>query len=329
MSDEATGKEAVQYSEDSAEFKDPSAAEIGQPDVPSVVETYLEKVINETRTSTLLAQWLFFLVRILMICSAAVTAIFVNLTGHADRLVAASTSVVVLLLIALDWGSNTLTRYRTYRSMGYRLNTEKYLFLSKAGIYSGLPGKRAQALLAQRIELIRSEAEVVETDKNLILSDQSGSVRGPVLANYDGEIHAHLSFSPGASSVIGRLACQFHSAEVAAREDLAGSEGTRAIVRIQGEEVDPVEFVVKAMVVAGERITVFPRVVTVYVPVSGVSESFEFALVAESPEPADKPAAPDGKGAMLVDVSQAGRTIQILELEMAAYRRSTSSRRLL
>lgn len=328
MADEKTSRGTVRVSDQSVEAKGLSSPEIVQLDAPSYVETYLGKVINDTRTCTTLAQWRFFLVRILMICSAAITAIFVNLTGQVQQLVAASSSVVVLLLIALDWGSNASTRYQTYRSMGYRLNTEKYLFLSKDGIYSGLPVKRAQALLAQRIELILSGAEGGEIDKSPSPGDQSGSARGPVLANYDGEIRARLSLSPGASSVIGRLMCQFRSAEAAAREDLASSEGTRARVRIQGEELDPVDFVVKAMVVSGERVTVFPRVVTVYAPVSGASEPFEFALVTENPESVGKSAGQADKGTMLVDVSQAGRTIQILELDMSD-RRSTPGPRLL
>lgn len=328
MADEGTGRETVSVSDQSVEAKGLSGPEIVQLDEPSYVETYLEKAINDTRTRTALTQWLFFLVRILMIGSAAITAIFVNLTGQTDRLVAASTSVVVLLLIALDWGSNASTRYQNYRSMGYRLNTEKYLFLSKDGIYSGLPVKRAQALLAQRIELILSEAEGSETNKSPSPGDQSGPARGPVLASYDGEIRARLSLYPGASSVIGRLTCQFRSAEATAREDLASSDGTGAIVQIQGEELDPVEFVVKAMVVSGERVTVFPRVVTVYAPVSGPSEPFEFALVAESPESGGKSTVQADKGTMLIDVSQAGRTIQIMELDIS-YRQGTPGPRLL
>jgi uncharacterized protein DUF4231 len=330
MTEAGTGNKEVRTSEQSVETRAPAAAEIAQPEVPSYVETYLEKVISDTGARATLAQWLFYLVRVLMICGASVTAIFVNLTGQTDRLVAASTSVVVLLLIALDWGSNALTRYQTYRSVSNRLTTEKYLFLSKAGGYAGLPAKRAQAVLAQRIEAVLSEADGGRADKNPGPGDQSAVEHGPVVANYDGEIVATLEWSPDASSVIGRLRCHFRSAvglEAAEDRLLPGGEGTRpAIVRIQGEDVDPVEFVVKAMVVSGGRVTAFPRVVTVYAPVNGRSETFEFALVAEGPEPDGTATEPAGKGAVLVDISQAGRTIQFLELEMMRERRTSSPR---
>ena len=266
----------------------------------------------------------FLAVRSAMLASAALAAIFVNLSGHYEQIIAAAASVLVLLMIALDWGTDEHGRWSAYKVAAERLESEKSLYLSRAGVYSGIPEQRAFALFVERVETMRAKEARTEAQSELrdldapkpsgwpsALAPQSASSVRP--ANYEGGIHVRLSIIPGASSIVGRLICQFSSSGVA-NDGLPDGIRAEANVRIQGDEIDPVEFSVKVLSVSGRRLTAFPRVARVHAPVSGVSEPFEFALVAEEVQANDQISVTSDKDALLVDISQAGRTVQIIEI---------------
>lgn len=272
------------------------------------------------------ARWQFFAVRFIMLLSAALVTIYLNFNGTFSRFVAVASSVLVLLMIALDWGTNARSRWFSYQQLADQLDSEKNLYLNRAGVYSGAPPQRSFALLVERTEAIRtSEVGAAAAGGNLQAGGpekqtpaaSSPSAMSQALANYEGEIRVLPSMMADASTIVCRLDCRFY----ADGSETAGGESdnitTRASVRIQGgQETDPVEFSVKVMSVSGERLTAFPRVAQVYAPTNGISEPFEFALAREDTAGGDAGPAIFTEGVLLVDVSQAGRTIQILEMKV-------------
>lgn len=167
---------------------------------------------------------------------------------------------------------------------------------------------------------------------------------GPRLIDYDGEIfaawkpQAESGFRPTAEPVpgtqpretlvLGRMRLIFVSVEtkdVDPRTRLEGSPGskasdlvtTHAMVRVRaGTSADSVPFTLAIRGYGGEA---YPARVDVSVPANGVSEVIEFTLVRPAPfstTDAGQMAAPSTSipPAILIDIAQAGTTIQILEV---------------
>ena len=295
------------------------------------INEYLEKRLeNELKWHQKRAQryrYLFLLERSLTVASAAaIPILIVNEAGYSNTVVAAA-SMIILLLLALDWSVDLHGQWTFYQSTAISIEGERFLYLSRAGPYSNLSRERSFSLLVERAESIISRLPARWEATEQAQSYKRGELTPALplagskpdvarLANYDGWISARLETTVNSKgSIVARVACQFRPEIPKITKEPDPQWTANARVLIQGEiDIDPVEFTVKAIPVSEARLTAFPRSTRVLVPLKAPSDGFEFALVEESLQSAEERGSEAKISSILIDVSQAGRTIQLVEL---------------
>jgi hypothetical protein len=130
---------------------------------------------------------------------------------------------------------------------------------------------------------------------------------------YNGRIGASIRSVAGADLVQGVLGVRFIPAAAPNQELSVDERGSQVSVD-DGEDEPSASFVVT--VVSGSGLESYPRSRAVSVPIDETSETFEFTLVREQALTGELEVVGTAPAArsVLIDVSQAGRTVQLLEL---------------
>lgn len=170
-----------------------------------------------------------------------------------------------------------------------------------------------------------SQIVLAQDDKETLLgtaiSEISGRV-GPSLVNYNGRVYARLTSTEDEQLIRGRLVVWFST------KAAAEIRGANAPIIIEGGSNKPnAEFVVT--ILGTSATTPFPRRQLALAPTRGESERYEFTLVQDRTEDegltvtvdsATEPHSGSNRqpplGPMLIDVSQGGRTVQVLEVSL-------------
>jgi hypothetical protein len=181
------------------------------------------------------------------------------------------------------------------------------------GIYGLLLGGWAQKLMAA--PGVEGTAQAL---KSAIATRTAGLFAVPVRSRYNGKIGASVRGADGADLVQGILGVRFIPGGAA--EKFEPGEQTVQVLVDDGEDAPSADFVVT--VVCGPGLDSYPRSRAVSVPVGKASEKFEFTLVREpaEAESADAPSADRGARSALIDVSQAGHTIAVMEVPVPGTR---------
>jgi hypothetical protein len=192
--------------------------------------------------------------------------------------------------------------------------------MSAAAVFGGIFGL---ALGSSTSQLIPSTPGLGEANGSIFgsaLQRLGEELAAPVFVNYDGYVWADFALADERGLIVGHLMGQFIPRTLLQDRGYRPDRRPQARVLVQGgEERDAAQFIVS--VVGGAQIAGYPRRINVTAPVDRESEVFEFTLVREeiegardekgeaTPEPKDLEGA-----AVLVDISQGGRTIQLLEV---------------
>ena len=188
--------------------------------------------------------------------------------------------------------------------------------MSGAAILGGIYGLLLGAYWSQ----IVLAAEDKETLLGTAISEISGRV-GPSVVNYQGKVFATLKPTDNEHLVRGRLTVWFSAKPEPTQSvpDAKASDAQAAsapIIIEGGSRKARTEFAVT--VLGTGAITAFPRRQLAVAPTDDESEKYEFTLVQEgSGEASDAPSLPP-LGPVLIDVSQNGRTVQVLEVSPSA-----------
>lgn len=184
------------------------------------------------------------------------------------------------------------------------------------GIYGLLLGGWSQKLLAAPVL-----ADAAETLESAITTTAGTLFSEATRTRYDGRIAASIRSSEGITFVQGILGVRFIPS--ATDQDLDDGEHSAQIRVEDGEEGPWANFVIT--VVSGSALESFPRSRSVKVPTDQVSDKFEFTIVHEptTEVQGDQVEATSQLGrSILIDVTQAGRTVQLLEIPMDVSRES-------
>jgi hypothetical protein len=133
-------------------------------------------------------------------------------------------------------------------------------------------------------------------------------VRTAWIANYSGSVLVQIKRQTGIN-LVGRLSIAFVPDDL--RRALSNEvDSVARIVVSGGEDRDVVEFVVS---VVTQSIEAYPRRVTVAAPAHKSSEPVEISLLRSADDQSRSL-----PGSVLLDISQAGRTVQIVEIGLGA-----------
>jgi hypothetical protein len=160
------------------------------------------------------------------------------------------------------------------------------------------------------------EAPRRSADVSMVTGDPDALGHRPARVNYRGTVGALLHPLAGSGFLLGRLEIRFWP---------QGVEGppitTSGPVSVQdGTDAEHATFELTLLV--DGRIDVYPRTQTARVPVRHMSEAFTFTLTRGQPDAALLPseASRQGASAVLLDISQGGRSLQVLEINQLPVR---------
>jgi hypothetical protein len=198
--------------------------------------------------------------------------------------------------------------------------------MSGAAILGGIYGLLLGAYWSQ----IVLATEDKETLLGTAISEISGRV-GPSVVNYRGKVCATLTPATNEQLVRGRLEVWFSTKSEptqpaphakASDAKASGAQVASAPIIIEGgSRKARAEFAVT--VLGTSTTTAFPRRQLAVAPTDGESEKYEFTLVQEGPGDAGDASRLPPLGPMLIDVSQSGRTIMVLEVSSSASEAAT------
>lgn len=169
-----------------------------------------------------------------------------------------------------------------------------------------------------------SQILLAADDKETLLGTAISEISGrtvPSVVNYRGKVFATLAPADNEQLVRGRLVVWFSAKPEAAQpaSDAKASDAQVAsapIIIEGGSRKARAEFAVT--VLGTSTTTAFPRRQLAVAPTDAESERYEFTLVHEgTPDGTDVPRQPP-LGPMLIDVSQSGRTVMVLEVSPPA-----------
>jgi len=175
------------------------------------------------------------------------------------------------------------------------------------GIYGLLLGGWAQKLMTSP-----GVEDAAQALKSAIDTKATGLFADRVRSRYNGKIGASIRSADGAELVQGILGLRFIPSDAA--ESFESGERTVQVLVDDGEDAPSADFVLT--VVCGVGLESYPRSRAVNVSTGEASEKFEFTLVRESAEDDASDAQSPDRGArnVLIDISQAGRTIAVMEV---------------
>ncbi len=176
------------------------------------------------------------------------------------------------------------------------------------GLYGLLLGGWTNSLLTDQ-----GNAVEARTIADIALSEIGLGVTGARSQQYNGTVRLRFSPEDGDGIVLGSLCIVFVPAARANSDDDQG--WVTGPIRVdEGELADEASFAVSVIVETG--LAAFPRSRELTVPVAEVSDMYDFTIVRDvAPTDAEGgsaswPTAPT----LLVDIGQAGRTVQLIEL---------------
>ncbi len=153
-----------------------------------------------------------------------------------------------------------------------------------------------------------------ETLLGTAISEISGRV-GPSIVNYQGRVYAELNPAQNEQLVRGRLVVWFAAKGKSPAQEAGQAQDQIAnapIIIEGGSRKASAEFVVT--VLGTSTTTPFPRRQLIVAPADAESERYEFTLVQEGTGDEGGSAAQQPLGPVLIDVSQSGRTVSVLEV---------------
>jgi hypothetical protein len=185
--------------------------------------------------------------------------------------------------------------------------------LAAPAVFGGVYGLILGALALQLLPGDKAERSSLFGAALQNIQEQLGP---PVLVNYDGYLDISAKPAVEQGLVLGRLQGKFAPRqEDKTAPEAAGEKRSRILIQ-GGAEQDTVPFVLS--IVGNSAVSGYPRRMTVQAPADRSSEVFEFTLVREAEETeadGDRNAPDQGERVtVLLDVSQGGRTIQLVEL---------------
>ena len=174
-----------------------------------------------------------------------------------------------------------------------------------------------------------SQILLAADDKETLLGTAISEISGrtvPSVVNYRGKVFATLRPADNEQLVRGRLVVWFSAKpeppQPASDAKASDAQVASAPIIIEGgSRKARAEFAVTAL--GTGTTTAFPRRQLAVAPTDAESERYEFTLVQEGiPDGIDAPSQPP-LGPMLIDVSQSGRTVMVLEVSPPASKTAT------
>ena len=156
-----------------------------------------------------------------------------------------------------------------------------------------------------------------ETLLGTAISEISGRA-GPSIVNYQGRVYAELNPAHNEQLVRGRLVVWFAAKGKSQAQEAGRAQDQIAnapIIIEGGSRKASAEFVVT--VLGTSTTTPFPRRQLIVAPADAESERYEFTLVQEGTGDEGGSAGQPPPGPVLIDVSQSGRTVSVLEVSSA------------